>query len=613
MKNFVIFLCSICPFVVWGQDEFLSKSNNSKLSDATLTQINQRLRDYEIVDFDYKSLDKYLKNGNGRAKIKLGKTLSGTWNFEENEMRSPYIGKSKYNENGEILNGVELAETYIIKSDESNSANIRLFVSPNLISGFIHDKDSFIRIESLSNFLHQQNDEYTDKVIIYDDRNAIIVNELKCGVISKHTHNISPQSSNARITTSNARIATNGCNRLLKIAVEMDDEFAENVPAVMQEVDYILNLNFGIRISYMHKPWNSGNAGYPYSMSAISSGPGVGRYQESEVFNRFQNSGWIINNLPGYAMYHFITGKKLYSSTSGDSGGYAPGIPICGSQKPLSISSTEFSGTQQIARTMCHELGHNLSGNTYHDTNCNSCPDNTIMCTFVSGTGSGTGGCRGLYYSSTSISRIDSLLNQNSTCLGAIPAPVINQVYLSGNLINSTPYFTSIRSGNMSVDVTNNYSFFNNTVYFTPSNSAVLVSGNPNTIVSFNVPNSVSSYTMNISAANDCGTSYRSVPIVYGSGFRLYPNPATTVTYLEFDTDLNNAKNDLFLPQSVTLKSEKNEVLKKNQPKQDFIDKKLEDGKRIKWDVSSLLSGIYYIDIVYSEKNTFTVRLLIQR
>jgi hypothetical protein len=105
----------------------------------------------------------------------------------------------------------------------------------------------------------------------------------------------------------------------------------------------------------------------------------------------------------------------------------------------------------------------------------------------------------------------------------------------------------------------------------------------------------------------------RSVPIMYGSGFRLYPNPATSVAYLEFDTDPNNTKSDLFLPQTVTLKTEKNEVLKKTQPKQDFIDKKLEDGKRIKWDISNLPNGTYYVDVTYSDKNTSTVRLLIQR
>lgn len=600
MKKIIVFFCLLSPFVVWGQNEFLSKSNNNKLSDATLAQISQKLKDFEIVDFDHKSLDKYLKNGSGKAKIKLGKNISGTWNFEENELRSSYIGKSKYDDSGNILNGVELSENYIIKSDDNTSANIRLFISTNLIVGFVHDKDSFIRIESLSNFLHEQKDEYIGKIIIYDDRNAIIAYDLKCGVSSKQTQNFTPQ-------LSNARTAANNCNRLLKIAVEMDNEFAESVPAVMQEVDYILNLNFGIRISYIYKKWNSGDAGYPYSPPASQIQAGTGRVSQDWIYTAFQNNGWA-KNQNGYVMCHLITGKQMYVPSGVNSGGYAPGTTICGSQKPLSISSTEFSGLQ-VARTMCHELGHNLSGNSYHDTNCNSCPYNPIMCTFLSG----SGGCRGQYYSATSVSQIESQLSQNSSCLGTIPAPIINQVYLSGNLINSTPYFTSIRSGNMSVNVSNNYSFANNTVYFTPTNSADLVSGNPNTIVSFNVPNSVSSYTMNISASNYCGTSYKSVPIVYGSGFRLYPNPATTYAYIEFDTDPNNAKNDLFLPQTITLKTDKNEVLKKNQPKQDFIDKKLEDGKRIKWDISNLPAGTYYIDVIYSEKNSATVRLLIQK
>ena len=452
--------------------------------------------------------------------------------------------------------------------------------------------------------LHEQKDEYTEKVIIYDDRNAIVANEIKCGVISKRAQSVITQSSNARVA------ATSNCNRLLKIAVEMDVEFNETIEAVMQEVDYILNLNFGIRISYLSKKWNSGESGYPYSPPP--SQVQAGRVSQDWVYSTFESAGWA-KDQAGYTMYHLITGKKMHVPNIVISGGYAPGTTICGSQKPLSISSTEFSGAPQTARTMCHELGHNLSGNSYHDTNCNSCPNNPIMCTFVSGTGSNTGGCRGINFSSTSISQIEGQLSQNSTCLSTIPAPIINQVYLNGNLINSTPYFTSIRSGNMSVNLTQTHSFPINTVYFTPSNSSVLVSGNPNTIVSVSAPNTVSSYTMNISAANYCGTSYRSVPIMFGSGFRLYPNPATTVVHLEFNIDPNNPRNDLFLPETVTLKSDKNEVLKKNQPRQDFIDKKIEDGRRFKWDVSNLLTGVYYIDVTYSDKNSSTTRLLIQK
>ena len=264
-------------------------------------------------------------------------------------------------------------------------------------------------------------------------------------------------------------------------------------------------------------------------------------------------------------------------------------------------------------KLLCHELGHNLSGNPNHDTNCSSCqgttPNNTLMCTFISG----VCGCRGQYFSSNSITQIEAKLAQSSSCLSSIPAPTINAVYLSGNVINSIPYFTNIRNGNMSINVTQPYPFYSTQANFSPSNSSVSVSGNPNTIVLVNVPNTINSYTMNISASNPCGTTYKSVPISYGSGYKVYPNPAASYTYIEFDVDANNAKNDIFLPQTVALKNEKNQILKQNQPKQDFIDKKLEDGKRLKWDISTLPNGVYYLDVVYSEKNSSTLRLLIQR
>jgi hypothetical protein len=118
---------------------------------------------------------------------------------------------------------------------------------------------------------------------------------------------------------------------------------------------------------------------------------------------------------------------------------------------------------------------------------------------------------------------------------------------------------------------------------------------------------------MQISVWNPCGTAYKNIPFLYGAAFKLYPNPATNITYLEFDIDPTDTKNEVFLPQMVILKNEKNQILKKNQPKQDFIDKKLEEGKRIKWDISALPNGIYFVDVVYSEKNITTVRLLVQK
>ena len=38
----------------------------------------------------------------------------------------------------------------------------------------------------------------------------------------------------------------------MSIAVETDADFTENIGSVMQEVDYILNLNFGIKVEYYH-------------------------------------------------------------------------------------------------------------------------------------------------------------------------------------------------------------------------------------------------------------------------------------------------------------------------------------------------------------------------
>jgi hypothetical protein len=445
-------------------------------------------------------------------------------------------------------------------------------------------------------------------VIIYDDRNAIITNEIKCGVNAKQ----SPISS---IVAQSANTAQDYCKRLLSIAVETDANFTENINAVTQEVDYILYLNFGLKVEYYHKSW-SGQSVNPYSSTYVpfipAGSPGAGRIEEGVIFGRFQNAGWIVNNLPGYDMYHLITGRNMYTSGGGNSGGQALFIPICGSQKPLSISSTEFSGVQQIARTMCHELGHNLSGSPNHDTNCLSCqnttPSNTMMCTFISG----VGGCRGLYFSSTSRTQIENNLLNNS-CLSPTPAPIINQVYFNGTPVGTNLNFVSNRAGQMSVNVSDTYPFASTIVNFIPTVSSVNVYGNPGKTISYFVPNNVSSYVMQVKAENRCGTVQKNIPFLYGSGFKVYPNPASKTTFVEFDIDPTNTKNDIFLPNTITLKSEKNEVLKKSNPKQDLIDKKLEDEKRVKWDVSMLPDGIYYIDVIYSDKNTYTVRLLIQK
>lgn len=134
----------------------------------------------------------------------------------------------------------------------------------------------------------------------------------------------------------------------------------------------------------------------------------------------------------------------------------------------------------------------------------------------------------------------------------------------------------------------------------------------PNNVSAWFYLSSGQSVTFSISAATNCGNSSRNITFVTSSGYRVYPNPAKEVAYVEFD----NATYGEALPERVELLSEKStKPIKSVDVQEAFASKSLQGGNKISFDVKGLPRGIYYLHIINSKdkgKELDAVRILLE-
>ncbi len=157
-----------------------------------------------------------------------------------------------------------------------------------------------------------------------------------------------------------------------------------------------------------------------------------------------------------------------------------------------------------------------------------------------------------------------------------------------------------------------------------PSFTWTFVSGNPNPAnwyaVYGTVPNarlfltlnSGQSATFDVSATSSCGGTSRRVSFYVMSGYRAYPNPASSQVGIEFD----NTSTKEALPDQVELFSEKStKAVRSATLSEQFDQKAFQDNKRIEFDVRDLPRGIYYLHVTNSRRKgqeVDKIRLLLQ-
>lgn len=149
------------------------------------------------------------------------------------------------------------------------------------------------------------------------------------------------------------------------------------------------------------------------------------------------------------------------------------------------------------------------------------------------------------------------------------------------------------------------------------------ISWNPNTWVNAfaNGPNNIEYYlnlssgqstNIAVSATNACGTSNRTIAFATYYGYRMYPNPAKTTVYVEFD---NTEKAEL-LPEEIRLFSEKStNPIQRINVQEAHRQKAFKNGNQLELEVKSLPRGTYYLHIINSKRKdleTDIIRLLLE-
>lgn len=362
------------------------------------------------------------------------------------------------------------------------------------------------------------------------------------------------------------------------------------------------------------------------------------------MFDRFINNGW--HKTQTYNMAHLLTGRRLRNPIQGNSGGYSNfSAALCSTNsntsKPLSMSSSEFA-SEQIARTMVHEIGHNLAPSFAHDNdtpfnnvcvstyatelayNGNPTP-NTLMCTFINinATPNDPKGGRGIYFSSNYATAIIAGFNNNNSCLIPLSPPTLTQAFYNNVAINNTPHIAYSRNAPFRVNISNStHPFSNPSLIATVSPTSVSLGprtvsgGYPNFIGNFNVnaPSSVNNATFTIYAYNDCGNSAtRTIPIIFSGAFRMFPNPTSSILNVELNIDKDAVNFEDFLPESITLLNDKNKIMKYNETKKEFKNNKNISVKNIVWNLSNLDSGTYFLNVDYGNGNKLVEKVILQK
>jgi hypothetical protein len=586
-------------------------------------ELANRPYSYEFVDFPIDKLAKAITKRKNTVNVKIGKQIDDTWTVEEHELNYNNLRLAKWDSDGSPLPGKPLCENYLATS-ENKQLNIRFTINrTGELSGFVHDLTAntmthFRSVSLMTSYSGKEQEK--NKLAIYTEKF-----QPPAGSIT--ARNIDPACS----------------DRWVVIAVEADHEVPSGIlPAVRSQVEYVFYLNFYTNVRFLEKQWNQFEGGYPYNnlpQEAVNgTNPVQYRTSITELFNRFRTGGWSLGK-PCHMM-HLLSGRKL-GTGAGPFGGDATNNQIdCGNgQVAASISSSEFlnESIEQVARVMAHELGHNLAATTGHDPG-GSCVDensynasnptpNTIMCTSfrVNSASNQLISARSPYFSGSFANTIRSNIS-GLPCLSPSPYLAFGQAYVNGNPIYSTPYFASSRNGTIAIDITSYYKP-GYTVYpsFTPNVTpgsvyigSVSVNGTAPFFSGsfyFGAPANVSNATFNVQASvNNCDTSVsRGIPVVFGSGYRIAPNPAQTNLTVELTLDKDTPNPADFMPESVVLVSEKNKELKRNEPKKNAANKLIAEPNKVSWDLADVEPGTYYVHLNYGNGVVFKERVIVQK
>jgi hypothetical protein len=411
-------------------------------------------------------------------------------------------------------------------------------------------------------------------------------------------------------TAKSSRIAGDNNCKVLKIAIETDNQFSAeynyntalmnaNILDWFNQVEevYIRNVKLRFKvcsISYWGKNANGVVISDPYPDTNNTIG---------DILNKFQD-WWRINRTNvDRNVAHLLTGKGVtYGNNTVASWGEAFLFSVCttysnGSPNAYSFSTIRDNVTQSIIstdniyRNICHEIGHTLGAG---DVPCTGSAN--VMCPLTN---------KSKYFDSQSVTAIQNYVNSIG-CLSSATSlnyATLFTLKLDGNNITTTPVTISNSTHTLNVTGTNfnNYSIKSS---FAASKPSVYLYFTDNVSTKFE-PNGTTSFSINVSSflgkdlvqSNSCYYDYWSVPLKLPNSFRVsaYPNPSSDVIKLD-DLDVSDISEEA----SVQLFDDKG-----NPVKSAF----LSNSKQL--NVNQLPNGIYYLHILNSDRTKEIKRVIV--
>ena len=349
-----------------AQNRFIA--HPASISDQDHSQIRESLNDYQILTFDFESINQFVKSdkANLRLDLKITDELDFELILEENDMRSPDYKGIVTTDDG-IIEDIFECNTYKGYVRNNPSQAVRLSIASNQLKGFIKLKDDYLFLESISSFAGQNKEDH--KLVVFRNSDVKPDPEKRCGVTALQE---SKYLESLKEMTPTQQLAIAGEEHwVVELATEADAEWFNMFGANSnQEILNELNLVEGVYentfdlyfLVVFQNVWTN-VATDPYvSNDAL----GI----LNEIRTEWENNR---TNVHRDLVLHF-TDKNVLGGVLGASVGIGT---LCVSPEDSYVFSTDYFATFY---TVAHEIGHTIGGLDNTDgENCNNL-NRTIMC-----------------------------------------------------------------------------------------------------------------------------------------------------------------------------------------------------------------------------------------